>query len=101
MSISSSSSSSAASSSADELVDDLSNNELESWREVHGLLIKAVLVAREAVAAKKAQRRFWLEEIWYENVLLIVDIAFCRGLLGLMVSFQYLTLTFLETTCFV
>ena len=64
MSDSSSSSSVAASLSSEELVDDLSNNELESWREVHGLLIKAVLVAREAVAVKKAQRRFWLEEIW-------------------------------------
>ena len=64
MSESSSSSSVAASLSSEELVDDLSNNELESWREVHGLLTKAVLVAREAVAARKAQRRFWLEEIW-------------------------------------
>jgi hypothetical protein len=39
------------------------NNELDAWREVHGLLTKALLVAKEAVAAKKVQRRFWLEEI--------------------------------------
>lgn len=39
------------------------NNELDAWREVHGLLTNALLVAKEAVGAKKVQRRFWLEEI--------------------------------------
>jgi hypothetical protein len=38
-------------------------SELESWRQVHGSLIEAVKVAEEAVAAQKAQRRYWLEEI--------------------------------------
>lgn len=37
--------------------------ELEAWREVHRHLTQAVLAAREGVAAAKAQRRFWMEEI--------------------------------------
>lgn len=40
-----------------------SQNELDAWRQVHSHLTKAVAVAREAVAARKIQRRFWLEEI--------------------------------------
>jgi hypothetical protein len=36
---------------------------LEAWRQVHAQLLRAVTMAREAVAAKKAQRRFWMEEI--------------------------------------
>lgn len=36
---------------------------VESWRQVHSHLVEAVQVARAAVAAKRAQRRFWLEEI--------------------------------------
>ena len=44
--------------------DDQSNqNELEAWRQVHEHLTKAVGIAREAVAAKKLQRRFLMEEI--------------------------------------
>jgi hypothetical protein len=38
-------------------------SELESWRQVHRSLIEAVKVSEEAVAAQKAQRRYWLEEI--------------------------------------
>lgn len=38
-------------------------SELESWRQVHSTLIEAVKVAEEAVAAQKAQRRYWCEEI--------------------------------------
>jgi len=38
-------------------------SELQAWREVHEHLSKAVLVAKEAVAVAKAQRRYWLEEI--------------------------------------
>ena len=37
--------------------------ELDAWRQVHDHLSRAVAVAEEAVAAKKLQRRFWLEEI--------------------------------------
>ena len=37
--------------------------QLQAWKEVHVTLIHAVLVAREAIAAKKLQRRFWLETI--------------------------------------
>jgi hypothetical protein len=40
-----------------------SQNELDSWRQVHEQLTNAVIIAKEAVAAKKLQRRFWLEEI--------------------------------------
>jgi hypothetical protein len=36
---------------------------IKSWREVHKLLSQAVLVAKEAVDAAKAQRRYWMEEI--------------------------------------
>jgi hypothetical protein len=37
--------------------------DLEAWREIHKELTNAVLIAKEAVAAKKLQRRFWMEEI--------------------------------------
>lgn len=40
-----------------------SKSDIESWRTVHESLIESVIVAREAVAAAKAQRRYWLEEI--------------------------------------
>jgi hypothetical protein len=43
--------------------DDESISELGSWRQVHAQLVEAVSIAREAVAAKKLQRRFWLEDI--------------------------------------
>ncbi|KAL3936114.1 MAG: hypothetical protein SGBAC_008496 [Bacillariaceae sp.] len=36
---------------------------LEGWKQVHTQLIDAILVAKEAVAAKKLQRRYWMEEI--------------------------------------
>lgn len=39
------------------------HSELEAWRQVHAHLSKAILVATEAVAVAKAQRRFWCEEI--------------------------------------
>jgi outer membrane biosynthesis protein TonB len=39
------------------------HNELNAWRQVHEQLANAVIIAKEAVAAKKLQRRFWLEEI--------------------------------------
>ena len=38
-------------------------SQLEAWQEVHASLTRAVLVAREAIASKKLQRRFWLETI--------------------------------------
>lgn len=38
-------------------------SQLEAWRDVHTHLVHAVGIAREAVASKKLQRRFWLEEI--------------------------------------
>lgn len=38
------------------------NDELQAWREVHDRLTKAILVAKEAVAVAKAQRRYYLEE---------------------------------------
>ena len=38
-------------------------NTVDAWRQVHAHLVKAVNIAREAVAAKKLQRRFWLEEL--------------------------------------
>ncbi|KAI2496868.1 hypothetical protein MHU86_17615 [Fragilaria crotonensis] len=38
-------------------------SEIKAWREVHARLTEAVIVAKEAVAAAKAQRRYWLEEI--------------------------------------
>lgn len=38
-------------------------SELEAWREVHRHVTHAVLVAKEAVAVAKAQRRYWMEEI--------------------------------------
>lgn len=37
--------------------------DIESWRKIHKNLIESVIVAKEAVAAEKAQRRYWLEEI--------------------------------------
>ena len=37
--------------------------ELQAWREAHEHLSKAILVAKEAVAVAKAQRRYWLEEV--------------------------------------
>lgn len=40
-----------------------SQSELTAWREVHKRLTEAVIIAKEAVAAAKAQRRYWLEEI--------------------------------------
>lgn len=43
--------------------EEMKQSPLEAWRQVHSHLIRAVTVAREAVAAKKAQRRFWMEEI--------------------------------------
>lgn len=43
--------------------DDSQQSQLEAWKEVHASLTKAVLVAREAIASKKLQRRFWLETI--------------------------------------
>ena len=43
--------------------DDAQQSQLEAWKEVHASLTKAVLVAREAIASKKLQRRFWLETI--------------------------------------
>jgi hypothetical protein len=39
------------------------DDELQAWREVHAHLSKAVLVAQEAVAVAKTNRRYWLEEI--------------------------------------
>ena len=45
-------------SSSDEMI-----SELDSWRQVHRTLINAVIVAEEAVAIQKAQRRYWLQEI--------------------------------------
>mmetsp|Transcript_5676 Transcript_5676/g.9405 ORF Transcript_5676/g.9405 Transcript_5676/m.9405 type:complete len:235 (+) Transcript_5676:140-844(+) len=39
------------------------HTDLESWREVHKTLTEAVIVGMEAVAAAKAQRRYWLEDI--------------------------------------
>lgn len=51
----------------DAAMSDASNNsteaELQAWREVHHHLSKAVLVAKEAVAVAKAQRRYWCEEL--------------------------------------
>ena len=38
-------------------------SQLEAWKEVHASLTEAVLIAREAIASKKLQRRFWLETI--------------------------------------
>jgi hypothetical protein len=38
-------------------------SELKAWREAHRHLTHAVLVAKEAVAVAKAQRRYWMEEI--------------------------------------
>jgi hypothetical protein len=40
-----------------------SSADLQAWREVHKRLTEAVIVAKEAVAAAKSQRRYWLEEI--------------------------------------
>ena len=40
-----------------------SQSQLEAWRQVHAALVHAVLVAKEAIASKKLQRRFWLETI--------------------------------------
>jgi hypothetical protein len=37
--------------------------QLDSWKQVHAHLTKAILAARESVQAKKRQRRFWLETI--------------------------------------
>jgi outer membrane biosynthesis protein TonB len=48
-------------SSSDE--EEHSHNELDAWRQLHENLTNAVIIAKEAVAAKKLQRRFWLEEI--------------------------------------
>lgn len=39
------------------------SSQLQAWRQVHAHLIRAVTTAREAIAAKKCQRRFWMEEI--------------------------------------
>lgn len=39
------------------------NNEIETWRGVHRALIQAVKCAEEAIAAQRAQKRYWLEEI--------------------------------------
>jgi hypothetical protein len=39
------------------------DDDIESWRELHRNLIEAVKVAEEAVASQKVQRRYWLEEI--------------------------------------
>lgn len=36
---------------------------LDSWKQIHGQLTKAVLISQEAIAAKKLQRRYWMEEI--------------------------------------
>jgi outer membrane biosynthesis protein TonB len=36
---------------------------LDAWRQINGHLTSAVLISKEAVAAKKLQRRFWMEEI--------------------------------------
>lgn len=43
-----------------ELPDDMPE---EAWREVHALLIKAVIASQNAIDAKKAQHRYLLEEI--------------------------------------
>ena len=37
--------------------------ELEAWKQIHQHLKKAILIAQEAVRAKKMQRRYWMEEI--------------------------------------
>jgi hypothetical protein len=39
------------------------NSDLETWKEVHSTLQKAVQLAQDAVAVQAAQRRFWLEEL--------------------------------------
>eukprot|EP00980_Cylindrotheca_fusiformis_P027819 scaffold22560_cov135-Cylindrotheca_fusiformis.AAC.30 len=36
---------------------------LDAWKQVHERLTSAVLISQEAVAAKKLQRRYWMEEI--------------------------------------
>jgi hypothetical protein len=36
---------------------------LDAWRQINGHLTSAVLISKEAVAAKKLQRRFWMEEL--------------------------------------
>lgn len=38
-------------------------DELAAWKKVHRHLLQAVLLAKEAVIAQEAQKRFWLEEI--------------------------------------
>lgn len=43
--------------------DDNPQTPIEAWRQVHSHLVRSVAIAREALAAKKAQRRFWMEEI--------------------------------------
>ena len=43
--------------------DEMPQSVMEAWRQVHRHLVRAVAIGREAVAAKKAQRRFWMEEI--------------------------------------
>jgi hypothetical protein len=40
-----------------------SSDDIHAWREIHQRLTEAVLVAKEAVAAARSQRRYWLEEI--------------------------------------
>ena len=37
--------------------------ELAAWRQVHALLLRAVEAAETAVAQKKAERRYWMEEL--------------------------------------
>lgn len=37
--------------------------DLEAWKQVHSTLTEAVQRAQEAVNIRKAQRRFWMEEI--------------------------------------
>lgn len=42
--------------------------DLEAWKEVHEHLLVAVQKAQQSIAAQKAQRRYWLEEIaWNLN----------------------------------
>jgi hypothetical protein len=36
---------------------------LDAWRQINDHLTSAVLISKEAVAAKKLQRRFWMEEL--------------------------------------
>lgn len=45
------------------VIDLPADNDIDTWKQLHKKLLEAVLVAREAVAAQKAQKRFWLEEL--------------------------------------